>query len=64
MAVWRGPDGIQVEVIVLGTRPCLRVSQVVNGRRFHIGYWSLGELAKHVDLADLVEVIPFPSRAR
>jgi hypothetical protein len=64
MAVWRGPGGTLIEVIVLDSRPCLRVSQVVNGRRYHVGYWSIRELAAHVDLADLVEVTPFPSQAR
>lgn len=64
MAKWYGPDGLLIEPIVLGTRPCLRVSQVVNGRRYHVGYWSIRELAAHVDLADLCEVIPFPSQAR
>lgn len=62
--MWRGPGGILVEPIVLDQRPCLRVSQIVNGRRYHVGYWSIRELSTHVDLADLVELIPFPSRAR
>lgn len=60
VTTWHGPDGIQVEVIVLGRRPCLRVSQVVGGRRYHEAYCSLDELGRYVDLADLVEVIPFP----
>ncbi|WP_433520168.1 transposase (plasmid) [Nonomuraea sp. CA-143628] len=60
MAIWRGPDGILVETIVLDRRPCLRVSQVVNGRRYHQAYCGLAELAQYVDLADLVEVILFP----
>lgn len=60
MAIWHGPDGILVEVITLDHRTCLRVSQVVNGRRFHEADCSLAQLAQYVDLADLVEVYPFP----
>ena len=60
MAVWRGPDGLLVEVIVLDRRACLRVSQVVNGRRYHQAYCSLAELGRYVDPADLCEVIAFP----
>ena len=61
MAVWRGPDGLLVEPIVLGRRPCLRVSRIVRGRRFHEAYCSLAQLTQHVDLADLVEVYDFPN---
>ncbi|HEY9368936.1 hypothetical protein [Streptomyces sp.] len=64
MAVWRGPDGLLVEVIVLDKRACLRVSQVVNGRRYHQAYCSLAHLGEYVDLADLVEVIYLPGRSR
>ncbi|HUR74468.1 MAG TPA: hypothetical protein VMZ00_09330 [Sporichthya sp.] len=64
MATWRGPDGILVEPIVLDRRPCLRVSQVVRGRRYHLAYCNLAQLAQYVDLADLCEVIAFPSPAR
>ena len=63
MAIWHGPDGIQVEVIVLDRRPCLRVTQVVNGHRYHEMYCSLSELAEYVDLADLCEVIALPDRS-
>lgn len=57
---WHGPDGIQVEVIILNRSPLYRVSQIVNGRRYHVAYAATIErLAEHVDLADLVEVIPF-----
>ncbi|MFG1683472.1 hypothetical protein ACGFNP_25110 [Nonomuraea sp. NPDC049269] len=63
MAAWHGPEGIRVEVIVLNKRTCLRVSQVVNGRRYHQAYCSLAELPQHVDLADLVEVIYLPRRS-
>ena len=60
MATWRGTDGIEVEVIVLNERPCLRVTQVVNGRRFHEVDCGLAELGRYVDLADLCEVVAFP----
>lgn len=65
MAVWRGPGGISVEVIRLETRPLLKVTQTVNGRRYLLGYYAtIADVTKHVDLADLCEVIRFPSRAR
>jgi hypothetical protein len=60
MAAWHGPDGIQVEVIVLGQRTCLRVSKTIRGRRYHQAYCSLDQLPRYVDLADLVEVIKLP----
>ena len=60
MAVWRGPNGLLIEPIVLDKRACLHVSQIVNGRRYHEAYCSLAELATYVDLADLVEVYDFP----
>ncbi|MFD1547038.1 transposase [Nonomuraea guangzhouensis] len=61
MATWRGPDGIEVEVVVLDKRPCLRVTQVVNDRRFYeADCFNLHQLAEYVDLADLCEVIAFP----
>jgi hypothetical protein len=59
--VWRGPDDIQVEVIILGRRPLLRVTQTVNGRRYRLGDCTRPhEVALYVDLADLVEVIALP----
>jgi hypothetical protein len=58
--VWHGPDGIEVEVIVLGRRTCLRVSKTVRGRRYHQAYCSLAQLGEYVDLADLCEVYPLP----
>jgi hypothetical protein len=63
MAAWHGPDGILVEVIVLGRRTCLRVSKTVRGRRYHQAYCSLAQLGEYVDLADLVEVIYLPRRS-
>lgn len=63
MASWRGPDGILVEVIVINDRQRFKISQTVNGRRYLIDYCgTIAQVAKHVDLADLVEVIPFPTQ--
>jgi hypothetical protein len=59
MGVWRGPQGIEIEAIILDQRPRLRVTQTVNGRRYTLGYCSrVAEVALYVDLADLVDVIP------
>jgi hypothetical protein len=59
--VWRGPDGIKVEVIVLQTSSRLKVTQRVNGRTYLLGYCrTIRDVERHVDLADLVEVIAFP----
>jgi hypothetical protein len=64
MKTWHGPDGILVEVIVLDARPVLKVTQLVNGRAYLLGYCrTIVDVAEHVDLADLVEVIPFPARS-
>ncbi|WP_061295983.1 hypothetical protein [Herbidospora cretacea] len=64
MAIWHGPKGIEVDLIILGQRPLLRVTQVLGGRRWHIANCkSVREVAELVDLADLVEVIPLPVRA-
>ncbi|SEL46104.1 hypothetical protein [Nonomuraea pusilla] len=61
MTSWYGPDGIVVEVIVLDRRPRLRVTQLVNGRRYLVAYCTrVADVARHVDLADLVEILPFP----
>lgn len=58
---WQGPKGIEVEVIQLDHRQLFKVSQRVNGRRYLVGYCgTIAQVAKHVDLADLVEVFPFP----
>ncbi|MEV1167363.1 transposase [Nonomuraea sp. NPDC049784] len=62
MSVWHGPRGIEVEVIVLDQRPRFRVMQTVHGRRYLLAYCSrVQEVAQHVSLADLVEVIDFPA---
>lgn len=57
MTRWVGTDGWEVEGIVLDGRPLLRVQ--------HLGYLvaycrTVSEVAQHVDLADLVEVVPLP----
>lgn len=66
MATWHGPDGIEVEVIVLNQSPLLKITQVVNGRRYFLSYSAtIDGLRQWVDLADLVEVTPLhPHRRR
>ena len=50
-------------MIVLDRSPLYRVSQFVNGRRYHLAYaHDVAGVAEHVDLADLVEVFAFPGR--
>ncbi|MFI7643758.1 hypothetical protein [Nonomuraea sp. NPDC049400] len=62
MAQWSGPNGITVEVIQLNTRPLFKVTQTINGRRYLLGYYAtIADLTRHVDLADLCEVISFPA---
>ncbi|MEV0994677.1 hypothetical protein [Nonomuraea sp. NPDC050202] len=63
MAVWRGPRGIEIEVIVLNAYQRFKVTQTTNGRRYLLGYYgTLAGVLRHVgDFADLVEVIDFPS---
>ncbi|WP_327091653.1 hypothetical protein OIE66_13785 [Nonomuraea sp. NBC_01738] len=57
MGIWRTPDGTQVEPIVLGNRPVLRVSRRVDGKVCSRAYVaSVDELGAHgVDLAELRE---------
>lgn len=63
MTRWHGPDGVEVEIIVLNVAPLYKVSQTVNGRRYHVAYAATIErLAEHVELADLVEVVDFPAK--
>jgi hypothetical protein len=58
MARWLSPNGIEVEHIIREGRPCLRVSHRVNGTLYHVAdCWSPAQVAMHVDLASLVEVI-------
>lgn len=54
MSRWVGVGGYEVDVIVLNRRQVLRVRHL----GYHIAYCrTVGELARVVDLADLVEVI-------
>ena len=62
---WHGPNGIQVEPIILDARPLLKVTQTVNGRRYLLEYCrTIAHVTAHVDLADLIEVIDLPARPR
>jgi hypothetical protein len=62
VARWHGPRGIEIEIILLDSGPLMKVTQQVNGRRYLLGYCAtIADVTKHVDLADLVEVIPFPA---
>ncbi|MBB4915464.1 hypothetical protein ACFY19_06310 [Streptosporangium saharense] len=55
MGIWRGPDGIEVEAIVLNDRPCLRVTRRIGERRILLAYClDVREVGEHVDLAELV----------
>ncbi|MBB5630408.1 transposase [Sphaerisporangium krabiense] len=61
MARWVGGGGHLVEAIRLDGRPLLRVSQY----GYLVAYCrSVAELAAHVALEDLVEVIPLRARDR
>ncbi|MEV4059749.1 transposase [Nonomuraea dietziae] len=58
MARWLSPGGIEVEHIIREGRPCLRVSHRVNGQLYHVAdCWSPAQVAMHVDLASLIEVV-------
>ncbi|MFC4006672.1 transposase [Nonomuraea purpurea] len=62
MTSWRGPRGIEVEVIRLDRREVFKVTKTGRHGRFLLGYCAtIAQVTQHVDLADLVEVIPFPS---
>lgn len=55
MSRWVGVNGWEVEVVVLGGRQTLRVRHL----GYHIAYCrTVAELGRHVNLADLVEVVP------
>lgn len=69
VAVWRGPDGIQIEPILLdrgrGPRQVLRVVQHGPYGDTVLAYaTSIRQIAEWVDLADLVEVVPLPVLSR
>ncbi|GAB3899835.1 hypothetical protein GCM10027612_60420 [Microbispora bryophytorum subsp. camponoti] len=54
-------EGHEVDPVVIEGRPLLRVRH----RGYHIGYCaSVAEVAAHVDLADLVEVVDLRHTAR
>ncbi|GII32911.1 hypothetical protein [Planotetraspora mira] len=56
MAMWVGVNGFEVEAIVLDGRQRLRVKQ----HGYLVAYCAtVCEVARHVDLADLVEVVEF-----
>lgn len=64
VARWLSPNGYEVEHIIRDGRPCLRVSHRVRGRLYHVAdCWSPTQVAMHVDLAELVEVVDL-SQAR
>jgi len=59
MCRWVGVDGWSVDLVVLNSRPLFRVRHL----GYHVAYCgSVREVAQHLDLADLVEVIPLPAR--
>ncbi|MFB4280876.1 hypothetical protein ACBJ59_36690 [Nonomuraea sp. MTCD27] len=63
MAIWRGPDGLIVEIIVLNRSPLYKISQMIKGHRYFVAYaHDVDTLTKHVELADLVEVIDLRGR--
>nr|WP_189181944.1 transposase [Microbispora rosea] len=54
MRRWVSSDGHEVDPVVIEGRPLLRVRHL----GYHVGYCgSVAEVAAHVDLADLVEVV-------
>jgi hypothetical protein len=58
-----GLDGYEVEAINLNGRQRFRISQQVGGRRYLVAYVrTVAEVASHLDLADLVEVVELPVR--
>jgi hypothetical protein len=60
MSRWVGGNGYEVEAIKLNVRATLRVRQ----HGFLVAYCrSIAEVARHVDLEELVELIVLPSVA-
>ncbi|MGW6502986.1 transposase [Nonomuraea angiospora] len=58
---WQGPRGIEVEVIQLNEKQLFKVTQTGPHGRFLLDYCAtIAQVTRHVDLADLVEVIPLP----
>lgn len=55
MGIWRSPQGIEVEAIVVHDGPCLLVTRRIDGRRVLVAYcMNIREVGEHVDLAELV----------
>ncbi|MFJ2033810.1 hypothetical protein [Streptosporangium sp. NPDC087985] len=55
MGIWQGPDGIEVEAIMLNDLPCLRVTQRIGGHRIVLAYCTdVREVGRLVDLGELV----------
>ncbi|MEU8384387.1 hypothetical protein [Streptosporangium sp. NPDC048865] len=55
MGIWRSPQGIEVEAIVVRDGPCLLVTRRIDGRRELVAYcMNIREVDEHVDLAQLV----------
>ncbi|MET8144359.1 hypothetical protein ABZU32_28975 [Sphaerisporangium sp. NPDC005288] len=48
---WVDSRGFEVEALVVGNQPCLRVSR---GRQYVAYYPDVAELSRHLDLTDLV----------
>ncbi|GAA0403301.1 hypothetical protein GCM10009530_64130 [Microbispora corallina] len=54
MSRWVGGDGWEIDAVVLNGRQLLRVRHL----GYHVAYCaSVRDVARHVDLADLVEVV-------
>ncbi|WP_169950039.1 transposase [Microbispora sp. H11081] len=54
MRRWVSSEGHEIDPVVIEGRPLLRVRHL----GYHVGYCaSVAEVAAHVDLADLVEVV-------
>ncbi|MFC4058916.1 hypothetical protein ACFOWE_11455 [Planomonospora corallina] len=55
MGIWLGPNGIEVEALVVNDRPCLRVTRLVGGRRTLVADCAdVQEVSRYVDLSQLV----------
>jgi hypothetical protein len=57
---WVGSDGCEIVLAMRGGRQVLRVRR---GGRLVADCVTVEEVARHVDLAELCEVIAFPSRS-
>ncbi|MBB4943868.1 hypothetical protein FHR32_008269 [Streptosporangium album] len=55
MGIWEGPDGIEVEAIMLNDLPFLRVTQRIGGQRVVLAYcMDVRDVGRLVDLGELV----------